>query len=100
MKISITGHHVNITDTLNSYTKTKFQKLKKHSENIINIHAILTVEKERMKAEATLKTKNGNLIAADEKDNMYTAIDEIVEKLDRQLKKQKEKITNYRRNEE
>ena len=100
MKISITGHHVNITDTLNSYTKTKFQKLKKHSENIINIHAILTVEKERMKAEATLKTKNGKLFATDEKDNMYAAIDEIVEKLDRQLKKQKEKITNYRRNEE
>lgn len=100
MKISITGRHVNITDTLNSYTKTKFQKLKKHSKNIINIHAILTVEKERMKAEATLKTKNGNLFAADEKDNMYNAIDEIVEKLDRQLKKQKEKITNYRRNEE
>ena len=97
MKISITGHHVNITDTLNSYTKTKFQKLKKHSENIINIHTILTVEKERMKAEATLKTKNGNLFAANEENNMYAAIDEIVEKLDRQLKKQKEKITNYRR---
>ena len=97
MKISITGRHVNITDTLNSYTKTKFQKLKKHSENIINIHAILTVEKERMKAEATLKTKNGNLFAANEENNMYAAIDEIVEKLDRQLKKEKEKITNYRR---
>ena len=97
MKISITGHHVNITDTLNSYTKTKFQKLKKHSENIINIHTILTVEKERMKAEATLKTKNGNLFAANEENNMYAAIDEIVEKLDRQLKKEKEKITNYRR---
>ena len=97
MKISITGRHVNITNALNSYIKTKFQKLKKYSENIINIHTILTVEKERMKAEATLKTKNGNLFAADEKDNMYTAIDEIVEKLDRQLKKEKEKITNYRR---
>ena len=97
MKISITGRHVDITNALSSYIKTKFQKLKKHSENIINIHAILTVEKERMKAEATLKTKNGNLFAADEKDNMNTAIDEIVEKLDRQLKKEKEKITNYRR---
>ena len=74
MKISITGHHVNITDTLNSYTKTKFQKLKKHSENIINIHAILTVEKERMKAEATLKTKNGNLFAANEENNMYLSL--------------------------
>lgn len=97
MKISITGRHVDITNALNSYIKTKFQKLKKHSENIINIHTILTVEKERMKAEATLKTKNGNLFAANEENNMYAAIDEIVEKLDRQLKKQKEKITNYRR---
>ena len=50
-----------------------------------------------MKAEATLKTKNGNLFAANEENNMYAAIDEIVEKLDRQLKKEKEKITNYRR---
>ena len=100
MKISITGRHVDITNALSSYIKTKFQKLKKHSENIINIHTILTVEKERMKAEATLKTKNGNLFAANEENNMYAAIDEIVEKLDRQLKKQKEKITNYRRNEE
>ena len=97
MKISITGRHVDITNALNSYIKTKFQKLKKYSENIINIHIILTVEKERMKAEATLKTKNGNLFAANEENNMYAAIDEIVEKLDRQLKKQKEKITNYRR---
>ena len=97
MKISITGRHVDITNALNSYIKTKFQKLKKYSENIINIHAILTVEKERMKAEATLKTKNGSLFAANEENNMYAAIDEIVEKLDRQLKKQKEKITNYRR---
>ena len=50
-----------------------------------------------MKAEATLKTKHGNLFAVGEKENMYTAIDEIIEKLDRQLKKQKEKIINYRR---
>ena len=100
MKISITGRHVDITNALSSYIKTKFQKLKKYSENIINIHTILTVEKERMKAEATLKTKNGNLFAANEENNMYAAIDEIVEKLDRQLKKQKEKIKNYRRIEE
>ena len=49
MKISITGRHVDITNALNSYIKTKFQKLKKYSENIINIHTILTVEKENNK---------------------------------------------------
>ena len=97
MKINITGHHVNVTSALNSYTKSKFQKLEKYSENIINTHVVLTVEKERMGAEATLKTKHGNLFAIDEMDNMYAAIDEIVEKLDRQLKKQKEKIMSNRR---
>tara|TARA_B100001250_G_scaffold409102_1_gene432785 strand:+ start:1160 stop:1462 length:303 start_codon:yes stop_codon:yes gene_type:complete len=97
MQIDITGHHINITDALNSYTKSKFQKLKKYSEYVTNIHVILTVEKERMRAEAKLKIKHGNLFALDEQDNMYAAIDEIVEKLDRQLKKEKEKIINYRR---
>ena len=97
MKINITGHHINITDALNLYINSKFQKLKKYSENIISVNTILNVEKERMKAEATLKTKHGNLFAVGEKENMYTAIDEIIEKLDRQLKKQKEKIINYRR---
>jgi len=100
MKINITGHHINITDSLNLYTKSKFQKLKKYSEYMVNTHVILTVEKERMKAEAKLKTKHGNLFAVDEKNNMYAAIDEIVEKLDKQLEKEKEKITNYRRIEE
>ena len=51
-----------------------------------------------MEAEATLKIKHGNLFVNDEKEYMYTAIDELVDKLDRQLKKQKEKITIYRCN--
>ena len=96
MKINITGHHINIADTLNLYIKTKFQKLKKYSRNMINTHVILTVEKERMRAEAKLKTKYGNIFAAYEKNNMYLAIYEIIEKLDRQLKKEKEKRKNFK----
>ena len=46
MKINITGHHINITDALNLYINSKFQKLKKYSENIISVNAILNVEKE------------------------------------------------------
>ena len=100
IKINITGRHINITDALNIYTKNKFQKLKKYSENIISASSVLSIEKERMRAEATLKTKRGNLFTADEESNMYAAIDAIVEKLDKQLKKQKEKIINYRHIEE
>ena len=82
MKISITGRHVDITNALNSYIKTKFQKLKKYSENIINIHTILTVEKERMKAEATLKTKNGNLYISTDCEQYAENILTLIEKED------------------
>ena len=96
MKIIITGHHVRITDALKLHIKNKLKKLNKHFDNIININVILIVEKERMKAEATLKIKHINLYADDEKEDMYAAIDGLVEKLDRQLKKEKEKIKSYR----
>ena len=97
MKINITGRHVNITNALQLHIENKFKKLESHFENIIDTHFILTVEKERMKAEALLVIKNDNLFAENESDNMYAAIDDVIDKLDRQLKKQKEKNKNYRR---
>ena len=95
MKIDITGRNVEITDALEVNIKNKLKRLENHFENIININFILTVEKERMKAEALITIKNGNLFADNENKNMYTAIDEVIIKLDRQLRKQKEKIRVY-----
>ena len=92
MKIDITGRNVEITDALEVNIKNKLKRLENHFENIININFILTVEKERMKAEALITIKNGNLFADNENKNMYAAIDEVIIKLDRQLRKQKEKI--------
>ena len=97
MKINITGRHVNITNAMQLRIENKFKKLESHFENIIDTHFILTVEKERMKAEALLVIKNDNLFAENEGDNMYAAIDDVIDKLDRQLKKQKEKNKDYRR---
>ncbi|MAJ91871.1 MAG: ribosomal subunit interface protein [Legionellales bacterium] len=97
MKINITGRHVNITNAMQLHIENKFKKLESHFENIIDTHFILTVEKERMKAEALLVIKNDNLFAENESDNMYAAIDDVIDKLDRQLKKQKEKNKDYRR---
>ena len=59
----------------------------------------MTVEKIRMEAEATLKIKKGNIFANSEKEDMYMAVDELVDKLDRQLKKQKERKMGHRRSE-
>ena len=99
MKINVTGRHIHITEALQLHIENKFKKIEKHFANIIDIHVILTVEKIRMEAEATLKINKGNIFANSKKEDMYMAIDELVDKLDKQLKKQKEKKISYRRNE-
>jgi len=97
MQINVTGHHIDITDSLKLYIENKFERLERHFENITNIHVILRVEKERQKAEATLHVNRGNLFADDEHEDMYAAIDGLTDKLDRQLKKHKEKLTDHHR---
>jgi ribosome hibernation promoting factor len=99
MQIDVTGRHVDITDSLKAYVESKFQKLERHFEHINNTHVILSVEKDRQKAEATVHVNRGNLFADDEQEDMYAAIDGLIDKLDRQLKKHKEKLTDHRRGE-
>lgn len=99
MQIDVTGRHVEITESLKSYVDTKFQRLERHFEHINNTHVILSVEKDRQKAEATVHVNRGNLFADDEQENMYAAIDGLIDKLDRQLKKHKEKLTDHHRGE-
>jgi putative sigma-54 modulation protein len=60
-----------------------------------NVHVILSVEKLRQKAEATVHVSGADLFASDENENMYTAIENLVAKLDRQIIKHKDKITNH-----
>jgi ribosome hibernation promoting factor len=99
MQLDVTGRHVDITDSLKSYVENKFQKLERHFEHINNTHVILSVEKDRQKAEATVHVNRGNLFADNEQEDMYAAIDGLIDKLDRQLKKHKEKLTNHHRGE-
>jgi len=99
MQINVTGRHVVITDSLKSYVENKFERLERHFEHINNTHVILSVEKERQKAEATVQVNRGNLFADNEQEDMYAAIDGLIDKLDRQLKKHKEKLTNHHRGE-
>lgn len=96
MQISITGHHVEVTDALRNYVESKFERLERHFDKVTKAHVILTVEKLRQKAEATMHVNGTDLYADDEQEDMYAAIDALVDKLDRQVKKQKEKMTNHR----
>lgn len=99
MQIDVTGHHLDLTDALRDYVHSKMEKLERHFDNVVNVHVILTVDKLRQKAEATMKLSGAKLYADASAGDMYAAIDGLVEKLDRQVKKHKEKVTDHRRTE-
>lgn len=96
MQISVTGHHLDVTEALKSYVESKFEKLERHFDHVTDVHVILTVEKLDQKAEATVQISGAKLFAEDRQEDMYAAIDGLVDKLDRQIKKHKEKITSHR----
>lgn len=91
MQINLTGHHIEITDSLRNYVETKFTKLERHFDHISNVHVILNVEKLSQKAEATMHLSGAEVFASAENTDMYAAIDSMVDKLDRQVIKHKEK---------
>ncbi len=96
MQVSITGHHVEVTDALKAAVEEKIGKLKRHFDNVVDVHVILTVEKLEQKAEATVQISGAKLYAEDTQEDMYVAIDNMIDKLDRQVVKHKEKLHNHR----
>ncbi len=96
MQINLTGHHIEVTDALRSYVQTKLERLSRHFDHVINAHVILSVEKLAQKAEATLYVNGGKLFADSVHEDMYAAIDALVDKLDRQVLRHKEKKSSYR----
>ena len=91
MQLNVSGHHVEVTDPLREYVESKFERLQRHFDQITNTEVTLIVEKMVQKAEATLHISGADIFAAAESEDMYTAIDALADKLDRQLIKHKEK---------
>ncbi len=97
MQLSITGHHLDVTDALKTYVTTKLQKLEKHFDNITNVHVVLSVEKLDQRAEATLHMSGAEVFADAHSDDLYAAIDRLSDKLDRQILKHKDKLRDHHR---
>ncbi len=96
MQINITGHHVELTEALTEYVQTKFNKLERHFDNIQNVQVTLSVEKQTKKAEADVHLAGGQVVASHEHDDMYAAIDNLIDKLDRQIIRHKEKMKSHK----
>lgn len=97
MQLEITGHHIDVTDSMNAYVREKVGRVTRHFDRVINIHVILEVQKGRHRAEASLHVSGNHIFADAQADDMYSAIDLLADKLDRQIVKHKEKLKDHNR---
>jgi putative sigma-54 modulation protein len=99
MQIDITGHQVEVTTSMRDYFTTKFERIKRHFDQVIKVHAILSVEKLEHKAEATMHINGKTIFAESVQEDLYAAIDLLIDKLDKQVRRHKDKVTNKHRGE-
>jgi len=95
MQLNVTGHHVEITAALHDYVEKKLGRIIRHFDQLIDNHFVLTVEKLEHKAEGTLRVRRETIHALAIDGNMYAAIDALADKLERRVRKHKEKLTDH-----
>jgi len=95
MQLNVSGHHIEVTESLRGYVQSKIEKIERHFDLVSDVHCILTVEKLRHKAEATVKVSGSSIYADAIEEDMYAAIDGLVDKLDRRVRKYKEKLVDH-----
>jgi putative sigma-54 modulation protein len=96
MNLNISGHHTDLTPALRSYVVDKLKRVERHFDHLIDATVILSVDtKLQHKAEATLHARGRNLHAAQICEDMYAAIDGLIDKLDQQTRKLKSKVRDH-----
>ena len=96
MNLNLTGHHLEVTPAIRNYVTSKVEKITRHFDHIIDINIIVTVEKLVHKIEANVHLSGKNIFVESHHDDMYAAIDGLVDKLDRKILKHKEKNFAHR----
>ena len=91
MNLKLTGNHVEITDAMREYVISKIGKITRHFDHVIDVSVILSVEKLKQKAEANVHVRGKDIFVETVSEDMYASIDSLVDKLDRQILKHKEK---------
>ncbi len=97
MEIRISGRHFEITEGLKEHVRKKVDNFEKYAHNIIDIHAILSVEKYRQCAEVSVLGKNLKVTEKSIDTDMYKAIDDVVLRIEKALRRHKDKITMHRK---
>ena len=95
MQLNVSGHHVEVTESLRDYVGVKVERIGRHFDIVSDVKCILTVEKLRHKAEATASVNGGTVYCDHTEEDMYAAIDGLVDKLERRVRKYKEKLVDH-----
>jgi putative sigma-54 modulation protein len=100
MNLTISGHHLELTPAIREYVESKLSRIKRHFDDVLDITVILSVDKltekeKRQKAEINLRVKGKDMHAEGIAQDMYAAIDCLMDKLDRQVMKYKNKVQDH-----
>lgn len=97
MQVSFTARHMDISDSLKQYTLEKMDKLQKYMENIVDADVTFCIEKYRHKVEVKMKSHSGHVTGTEVSNDMYQSIDRVFDKLEKQLRRRKDRRINLQR---
>lgn len=100
MNLTISGHHLEVTPALRSYVTGKLDRITRHFDQVVDVKVLLTVEKQkekdkRQRAECNIHVKGNDLFAESAHEDLYAAVDELMDKLDRQVVRHKDRMTEH-----
>ncbi|GBG02120.1 ribosomal subunit interface protein [Azospira sp. I13] len=95
MNLHITGHHLEVTPAIRDYVTSKLERVTRHFDSVIDVNVILTVEKLKQKAEVTVRVPGKDIHVDAEDNDLYAAVDSLIDKLDRQVQKYKQKAQDH-----
>jgi putative sigma-54 modulation protein len=100
MNLTISGHHLEVTPALRTYVTGKLDRITRHFDQVVDVKVLLSIENQtekerRQKAECNIHVKGNDMFAESAHADMYAAVDELVDKLDRQVVKHKDRLQNH-----
>jgi len=100
MNLTISGHHLDVTPSLRVYVRSKLERITRHFDQVVGVKVLLSVEKQkekekRQRAECNIHVKGSDLFAVSSHQDLYAAVDDLVDKLDRQLMRYKNRLQDH-----
>ncbi len=100
MNLTISGHHLDVTPALRNYVTSKLDRISRHFDQVVDVKVILTIERQkekerRQRAECNIHVKGNDLFAESSHHDLYAAVDELMDKLDRQVVRHKTRLQDH-----